>query len=97
MPLVSVITKCDRSSVELVIFFTSIHSSSGKVLVPAQATSLMISGCVVTYTVFSVDVAAVPFDLCATTEKVVVADALTLLVVEVAVVVARMVLSFITS
>src|SRR3989338_9955010 len=87
VPAESVITKCERSSVELVIFFTSIHSSSAKVLVPAQATSLMMSGCVVTNTVSSVDVAAVPFDLWATTEKVVVADALMVLVAEVAVVV----------
>lgn len=88
LPSVVVITKCDRSRVEFVTFFTSIHSSSGKVLVPAHATSLMISGCVVTYTVFSVDVAAVPFDLCATTANVVVADALMLLVAEIEVVVA---------
>lgn len=94
LPSGVVMTKCERSSVEFVIFLTSIHSSSVDAFVPAHPISLIRSGRVVTNTVLSVEVAAVPFDLYATTANVVVADAVTLLVVVLAVVVASTMLSF---
>ena len=94
LPSGVVITKCERSRVEFVMFLNSIHSSLEDALVPDHAISFMRSGCVVTKTVLSVEVAVSPFDLYATTANVVVAAATTLLVAEIAVVVPSKTVSF---
>ena len=59
-PSAEVIAMRDKSSAYDELFFNSIHLSTVSTRVPAHAISLMMTGCVNTYTFTGVDVAAFP-------------------------------------